>query len=249
MPAKRTPNTKRGAATKQGATATSAAQTDSGRVRKGSARKKSASKNAKKASKLRGKHPASRSPLTLESVLQTARELLAQEGLEALSLRGVATRIGVTAPALYAHVDDKLDLMRKLGEDGFQHLIDRLEPIPPDDPLEEIREIAKVYLDFARSNREQFMVMFLFPTPVIGPPEPQSLLNSARAYAIATDAVQRGIDAGLLRGRAAVLTAPTLWSAVHGVTMLLITDGTFGRALEDALMASVVDTLLAGLAP
>ena len=119
----------------------------------------------------------------------------------------------------------------------------------PDDPLEEIRDIARVYLDFARSNREQFMVMFLFPTPVAGPPEPQSLLNSARAYAIATGAVQRGIDAGLLRGRAPALTAPTIWSAVHGLTMLLITDGTFGPTLEDVLMASVVDTLLKGLAP
>ena len=96
------------------------------------------------AAKTGGKCSAERSPLTLEAVVLTARELLAQDGLEALSLRRVATRMGVTAPALYAHVDDKLDLMRKLGEDGFQRLIDRLEPISQDDPLEEIREIAKM---------------------------------------------------------------------------------------------------------
>ncbi len=198
--------------------------------------------------KKRGKRSTSRSPLTLESVVRAARELLARDGLEALSLRGVATRMEVTAPALYAHVDDKLDLMRKLGEDGFQRLIDRLEPIPQEDPLEEIREIARVYLDFARSNREQFTVMFLFPTPVVGPPEPQSLLNSARAYTIATDAVQRAIDAGLLLGRDPALTSATLWSAVHGVTMTMITGDAFGPELGDVLMASVVDTLLKGLA-
>ncbi len=231
---------------KRAATARSAKRADSGAGGRKSARKKSAPKKAKKPSKVPGKRSASRAPLTLQSVLETARELLTQEGLQALSLRGVANRMGVTAPALYAHVDDKFDLMRKLGEEGFQHLMDRFESIPQDDPLEEIREIARVYVDFARSNREQFMVMFLFPTPVVGPPDRQSLINSARAYAMATDAVQRAVRAGLLRRQDPTLIAPTLWSAVHGVTMTLITRDTFDPALQSALMASLVDTLLKG---
>jgi AcrR family transcriptional regulator len=189
-----------------------------------------------------------RSPLTLDSVIDAARQLLASEGLEALSLRGVAARMGVTAPALYAHVDDKLDLMRKIGEDGFESLIRGFAPISSADPLEEIRQIARVYLRFARSNPQQFRVMFLFPAPVVGAPAPDSLLKSARAYAIATDAVSRAIEAGALRPEDPQLAMLTIWSAVHGVTMMLVSGGNFGRAVEDRLMESVVDNLLRGLA-
>ena len=196
----------------------------------------------------RGRRPRPRPPLSLDAVIEAARELLAEEGLESLSLRGVAARVGVTAPALYAHVDDKLDLMRKLGEDGFQRLIEGFAPIPHSDALMEIRAIAKVYLDFARRNPQQFRVMFLFPAPVTGPPEPDSLRNSARAYAVATDAVTRAIDAGLLEASDPGLTTLTIWTAVHGVTMQLVIGRQFSHEIGDRLMESLVVNLLRGMA-
>ena len=189
-----------------------------------------------------------RKPLTRQAVIKAARELLAAEGLESLSLRGVAARMGVTAPALYAHVDDKLDLMRKLGEDGFERLIRKFAPIDTTRPMEQIRQIATAYLAFARANPEQFRVMFLFPTPIVGPPKPDSLLNSGRAYGIASAAVERAIEAGDLAPEDPALATLTIWSSVHGVTMAIIAGGDFGRGFDHRLMMSVVDTLLEGFA-
>src|SRR5215831_5461101 len=58
--------------------------------------------------------PTSRPPLTRETVVAATRELIEDEGLEAVSFRRLAQRLGVTAPALYAYVSDKDDLLRSV---------------------------------------------------------------------------------------------------------------------------------------
>ena len=67
-----------------------------------------------------------REPLTMEAIINEARKLLVEQGLETLCLRSLATRLGVTAPALYAHVENKRDLLRQISEDGYRRLVERL---------------------------------------------------------------------------------------------------------------------------
>jgi TetR/AcrR family tetracycline transcriptional repressor len=59
---------------------------------------------------------AARPPLTRDAIVGTALELLADGGLEAVSFRRIATRLGVSAPTLYWHVDSKRQLMDLMAE-------------------------------------------------------------------------------------------------------------------------------------
>ena len=68
-------------------------------------------------------------PLTRESVIEAARRSIVADGLEAVSLRKLAASLGVTAPALYAYVDDKRDLLRAVAEREFQRLARRRQRI------------------------------------------------------------------------------------------------------------------------
>ncbi|MEU2349701.1 TetR/AcrR family transcriptional regulator C-terminal domain-containing protein [Modestobacter sp. NPDC049651] len=52
-----------------------------------------------------------RAPVTRQAIVRAALELLADGGLEAVSFRRIATRLGVSAPTLYWHVDSKRQLM------------------------------------------------------------------------------------------------------------------------------------------
>jgi TetR/AcrR family transcriptional regulator, tetracycline repressor protein len=54
--------------------------------------------------------------LTREHVVRTAVELLDQVGLEGLTLRRLATELGVQAPTLYWHVKDKHELLDLMAE-------------------------------------------------------------------------------------------------------------------------------------
>jgi TetR/AcrR family transcriptional regulator, tetracycline repressor protein len=61
--------------------------------------------------------PGQRAGLTREAVLAEARAALAQDGIEALSMRRLAQRLGVAPNALYSHVAGRDDLIDALLDD------------------------------------------------------------------------------------------------------------------------------------
>lgn len=58
-----------------------------------------------------------RAPVTREVISSVAAELIKDQGLEALTMRTVAARLGVSAMALYHHVVDKDEIIRLVGDD------------------------------------------------------------------------------------------------------------------------------------
>jgi len=59
---------------------------------------------------------AERAPLTREAVVETALDLLAEGGVEAVSFRRIARALGVAGPTLYWHVENKRQLMDLMAE-------------------------------------------------------------------------------------------------------------------------------------
>ena len=76
-----------------------------------------------------------RQPLDRERVLRAAVELADTEGIEALTMRRLAARLGVEAMTLYYHVKNKTDVV-----DGMVDLVTRggrpcgPRPSPPTTP-------------------------------------------------------------------------------------------------------------------
>lgn len=63
-----------------------------------------------------------RAPLTRELIASVAADLIKAEGIEALTMRSVATKLGVSAMALYHHVADKDEIVRLVGDDILAHI-------------------------------------------------------------------------------------------------------------------------------
>lgn len=61
--------------------------------------------------------PGQRAGLTRAAVLVAARELLAEDGLEALTMRALARRLAVSPNALYSHVASKTALIDDVLDD------------------------------------------------------------------------------------------------------------------------------------
>jgi AcrR family transcriptional regulator len=195
--------------------------------------------------------PVDRPPLQRDAIVAAARELIATEGLEALSLRRLAARLGVTAPALYAHVRDKADLLRALAEGEFKALVARFDAVTDPDPIERIRAHGRAYVAHAQANPELFRVMFLFP-PELSPasvPPGVELPGATKAFAAAATAVEEAIAAGAIASDDALLVALTLWSGTHGVATVLQLGFGLPPELEAAMVDEVTDRLLAGYRP
>jgi TetR/AcrR family transcriptional regulator, tetracycline repressor protein len=64
-----------------------------------------------------GEVAAERAPVTREAIVDAALALLAEGGLDTVSFRRIAARLGVSGPTLYWHVENKRQLMDLMAEE------------------------------------------------------------------------------------------------------------------------------------
>lgn len=191
---------------------------------------------------------AARPPLDRESIVSAAREMIRVGGLESLSLRRLAGVLGVTAAALYAHVDDKEDLLRAVAEGEFASLVAAYESVTEDSPRDHMVAQARAYVGHARREPELFRVMFLFPpapfdATAAGPPE---LPAATTAFTIASTTVGEAMDAGFIAAGDVLETTLLFWAAMHGLATIFQLGLGLGSDTEDRLIAEMIGRLAAG---
>ena len=188
-----------------------------------------------------------RPPLTLEAILARAVEIVDDGGVESLSLRSLARDLGVSAPALYDHIDSKESLLRLMARAGYANLAARWDDLDSRDVAAWIRATSHSYVAFALERPGLFGLMFRFrPAFVLGPGEVEDDVATAvfqRALAV----IQRGVDEGVLGTASPLELALVLWAAMHGAA----TVQSMSPEMRDAdwLVDLMVDGLLAGWRP
>jgi TetR/AcrR family tetracycline transcriptional repressor len=72
--------------------------------------------------------------LTKQRIVSAALEVLDEAGLEGLTVRAVAGRLSVQAPALYWHVKNKQDLLDEMSTELWREIFDTVGALPDDTP-------------------------------------------------------------------------------------------------------------------
>lgn len=183
-----------------------------------------------------------------QEILDAARYLFAEQGYEAVSMRKIADRIEYSPTTIYLYFKDKADLFDCLCAETFEKLIVQLESIPDGDPVEGLRAGLRGYIDFGVAHPAHYRVTFM--TPVIGPcpSEGQSRSETGeKAFACLRNSVAACVSAGRFRVIDIEVASQAIWAATHGVTSLLITHGECEWLNREALVSSLLDTLIGGL--
>ena len=185
------------------------------------------------------------SSLTRDHIVEVARTHIEKNGIEKLSFRGVARELGVTAPALYAYVQDKQELLEIIAAEHFALLGERFDSIEPtDDPVERIRRLSRAYVDHALDSPTLFRVMFRFP------PRPTSGVDAfppaATVFEKAAESIHEAVAAGTFATDDADLAALTMWASIQGVCGVLLLGFAPDPEQADRLIGSVIDSMIAG---
>lgn len=185
--------------------------------------------------------------------MDEARALISSDGLDALTLRRLADRFSVSAPALYSHFHDKDDLLRAVAAGQFDELMARYREIDaaaePGRPLDRVRAQCRAYVRMSQRDPELFRVMFLFPPDlggIVAAPEGAELPAATEAFQLAAGALEDAIDAGHIRAEDPLVVAMTLWSGIHGIASILLLGLALTPEAEDALVAEVTERILLG---
>lgn len=194
-----------------------------------------------------------RQPLRREAIVDEACALITADGLDALTLRRLADRFSVSAPALYAHFRDKQDLLRAVAERQFEDLMARYRAIDaaadPARPLDRVRAQCRNYVRMSQHDPELFRVMFLFPPDLGGlldVPRGSELPAATQAFQMAVGALEDAIAAGQLEADDPLTVAMTLWAGVHGIANMLLLGLGLDEASEDAFVDEVTGRILRG---
>jgi TetR/AcrR family tetracycline transcriptional repressor len=97
--------------------------------------------------------------LTQEQVVERAVELMAEAGLAALTLRRLATELGVSAPTLYWHVRDKRQLLDLMAEALVSRVGRSTAPAPGQPWWEWLAEQARLQWRALTSQRDAALVV------------------------------------------------------------------------------------------
>src|SRR5690242_7679386 len=94
----------------------------------------------------------------LDETLSTIR----QEGVEAVTLREIGTRVGVSRTALYRHFADKRALLSAVATEGFRTLREQLTTAWDSGTggMASFEAMGMAYVQFAVANPTHFRVMF-----------------------------------------------------------------------------------------
>jgi AcrR family transcriptional regulator len=145
------------------------------------------------------------------ALLDSARAILEEEGLVALSLRAVARRAGVSHAAPYRHFPNHEALLVALSTEGFVELRAEIAAAAQvkSAQADRIAELGAAYMRFVAKRPALTRLMF-------GPQLPNR--DTFPALGEAADAI--GSEIGLALGDAALGLA--VWAAVHGLAMLVL---------------------------
>lgn len=87
-------------------------------------------------------------------IVAAGRELLETGGQRGLTMQSVAARVGVRAPSLYKHVDNRATLLAAVAQATIDDLVTKLDST--DGSLD---ALVRCYRDFARHRPEGFRLM------------------------------------------------------------------------------------------
>lgn len=151
-------------------------------------------------------------------IVAAARALYFERGPDAVTMRGVAERVGVTATALYRHFADKDAILREVMGEGSRllgsHLFRALEAPTP---LERLRATANAYLDFALAQPQAYRALFEAGEAEEGAPV-QLQRGALRRFV--RDRVREAMDAGVLASGDPDGIALSMWAMLHGLASL-----------------------------
>lgn len=194
-----------------------------------------------------------------EEILQAAKELFLEQGYDATTIRRIADRVGVSAPALYLYFQDKEQMMLALCDQTFGHLIQAISEIEKTvaDPRQRIRQFGEAYLKFGLQHPDEYRLIFLgsnipesvrkvghrMPTDDPTRPGVGGAIVFQRLVAILTDAE----TAGLKLNYPADTCAELCWMGIHGLVSALILKPEFPWSNRDLLIEGMLDIMMKGV--
>ena len=184
-----------------------------------------------------------------ELILEAATAMFIEEGYEKTSIRNIAEKIEYSPATIYLYFKDKDELFFAIHQLGFNKLQEAMVPVVTiQDPVEKIRRLGHIYIDFGLNNPEYYDLMFIMRAPINALKEKTGLdqcwQDGENTFAFLESIIAECIEKKLLRGTDVRQLSIYAWTSVHGMVSLNIRER-FGMLdmAPDQLKKMLTDTM------
>jgi AcrR family transcriptional regulator len=188
-----------------------------------------------------------------DEILAAAERILVETNDQAaLSIRAIASAVGVTPPSIYLHFADRNDLVFAVCERHAEHLEQAMAEAAEGvaEPWERIRRRGYAYLRWGLANPEHYRILMM-SRPDHTPDRllDGRLADTAGLVPAAEDIAAAVAAGGLVAKGDPVETIEVLWMMIHGMVSLLISKPEFPFGPVDEVYERMFDLAYRGLAP
>ncbi|MEU0304255.1 TetR/AcrR family transcriptional regulator [Streptomyces sp. NPDC006175] len=161
---------------------------------------------------------ADRNATLRDRLVATGVRLVADRGVQALTLREIARAADVSHGAPRRHFPTHASLLAAIAHEGFVDLAGRAAAAraAQEEPRAQVAALCRVYLDFARTELGMFELMFRHDLLENGRPGLRE--TSLPLFGLFVDCVARAPSRP--SGASAPLVASALWANLHGIAQL-----------------------------
>lgn len=188
-------------------------------------------------------------------IVEAARDLLSEQGLDGLSMRAIAERIEYSPATIYLYFKDKDELIGEVVQTGFdvlgESIVRELHRVGETaGAADQYRAMGRAYARFAIENTSYFRVMFELPSTA-------QFDCEAHACGVGFDGmvavVGRAVEEGQFGAVDPRRTALFGWGLVHGLTTLYLAghlgDEVVGADAFIELIEDAMQSIYAGWRP
>jgi AcrR family transcriptional regulator len=188
-----------------------------------------------------------------EEILHAAKELFLEQGYDLTTIRKIADRVGISAPALYLYFRDKEALMLALCDQTFGYLMEAVDEIEKsvDDPLERLHRFGEAYVRFGLTHPDEYRLIFLNSNipeplrtaghrmPIDDPTRPG--VGGAMVFSRLVNCVKRAEASGIKLNYPPETCAELCWMGLHGLVSAFILKPDFPWSDRELLIKGMLE--------
>ncbi|MGO0062674.1 TetR/AcrR family transcriptional regulator [Brevibacillus fluminis] len=129
-----------------------------------------------------------RSEETKNSILTAARQLFANRGYDAVTMREIAKEAGCSHTTIYIYFKDKETLLQQLSMPPLQVLMERMDALieQKSAPEEKLEAVSLAFIEFCLANRSMYSLFVNVKAGRVDEQSPQLEINKLRNDIFAT---------------------------------------------------------------
>ena len=178
------------------------------------------------------------------SILGAARSALIRMGYGSFSMRGVAAEVGCSPGTLYLYFKSKEHLLNCVVEEGFDKLLEILDQVhDTNDPVQSLKNKLRAYVDFGLDYPHHYHVAFIQRS------SGRAVTTEGRphqSFDVLRQSVRACVEQGQVASEDVELISQALWTAIHGVTSILIVMPMFPWVDREQLIEQTINTAIEG---